>query len=272
MGTATNWIKAILFGYREIQANGVPLIARDVLNIVGLTVLDDPVNKRTNVTFAGAYIPTDAPVADTVMARNNSGGTSVTALSVYDTVPPTGVQTAYINGPAGTMYADNGFSFATATVTRAQPYNPVFNVALYEPDSYGRIITTMNTASPAYFDLDIPDGATLTSVEVWILPATPHGGLPTTLPAVNLTKINIEDTTTALLAGELDQSADVAAYETPHAITMNAGSTAALSPTVIDNTAYYYRVGFTSEAGLNALLGCAVLGIKATYTTTTYRK
>lgn len=267
-----NWIKSILFGYREMQTNGVPVTERPTVNFVGLTVLDDPVNKRTNVTFAGAYIPTDSPIADTVMSRNGTGGTSVTALSVYDNVPPFGVQTAYINGATGAMYADNGFTFDTVTIERAQPYKPVYADSLWTFDTYGRIITSTNGLSSAHFDLDIPDGATLTAVEVWILTSAPHVGLPVTRPAVVLNQIAIETGSASLLSGETDQSVDVTAYELPHAITLDANSTAALVPTVIDNTAFYYRVKVTTEAGVNALAGCTILGIVATYTTTTYRK
>jgi hypothetical protein len=266
-----NWLTSILYGYREIQANGVPVIARSTMNFVGLTVLDDPVNKRTNITFAGAYIPTDAPIADTVMARNGTGGTSLTALSIYDDVPPGGTQTAYINGAAGTMYADNGFTFDTVTVERAQPYKPIYADTLWLFDSSGRLTTTTNGASTAHFDLDIPDGATLISVEVWIDPANAHAGLPT-MPAVVFNQIEIEDSNTSLLAGETDQSPDTSTFDVPHAIVLDNNSTGALTPTIIDNTKYYYRVKLTTESGANALSGCKVLGVIATYTTTTYRK
>jgi hypothetical protein len=268
----TNWIRSILYGYREIWSNGVPVIARDVINIIGLTVLDDPIKKVTNVTFAGALLPTEAPIANTVMSRNGTGGTSVTALSVYDTVPPLGVQTAHINGATGKMYADNGFNFATETITRAQPYNAIYADTLYTFDGQGRLVTTTNGATYLTFDLDIPDGATLTSVEVWIRPSSPHAGLPATMPVVVFNQIYIESAATTLLAGELDQSASVVDYEAAHAILLNAGSTGPLAPTIIDNTAYFYRVKFTSEASTNALSGCIILGVKATYTTTTYRK
>lgn len=267
----TNWLQSILFGYRIILANGVPVISRSEVNIVGLTVLDDPVNKRTNVTFAGANIPTDAPVANTIVSRNNAGGSSFTSISIYDDVPPLGVQTAYINGATGEMYADNGFSFQTETITRAQPYKPVYGSS-WNVDSNGRITTTVNTAITAHFDLDIPDGAILTAVEIWIDPANAHAGLPQNKPAVVFNQIEIEDNNTSLLAGETDQSPDASSFDDPHAITLNASSTGALVPTVIDNTKYYYRVKFTSESGTNALLGCSILGIKATYETTEYRK
>lgn len=270
--TGTNWIKAILFGYRDVLANGVPVISRNTLNFVGLTVLDDPVNKRTNITFAGAYIPTDAPVADTVVSRNGTGGTSVTFLSVYDTVPPMGVQTAYINGATGAIYADNGFTFDTVAIDRAQPYKPVYSDSLWTFDTYGQIITTTNGLSSAHFDLDIPDGATLTSVEVWVLTSAPHAGLPATPPTAVLNKIAVETGSASLLSGETDQSADVTAYELPHSITLNASSTTPLSPSVIDNAAFYYRVKVTTESGANALAGCTVLSVVATYTTTSYRK
>jgi hypothetical protein len=273
MATApTNWIQAILFGYRTILTNGVPVISRSEINIVGLTVLDDPVNKRTNITFAGANIPTDAPVANTIVSRNGAGGSSFTSISVYDNVPPLGVQTAYINGATGMMYADNGFSFQSEIIERAQPYKPIYSTALWTIDTFGRIITSSNTAAPAHFDLDIPDGATLTAVEVWVLTAAPHVGLPASMPAVIFNQIAIETGGTSALAGETDQSADVTAFELPHRITLDANSTAPLTPTVINNADYYYRVKVTTESSSNALAGCTILGIKATYTTTEYRK
>lgn len=271
MGAATNWLRNILYGYREVQWDGVAVIQRDVINFTNVQVLDDAVNKRTNVSFSGPAVPSVEAVPNTVVARSGTGATSLTALSIVDDIPPGGVQTIYLNGASGVGYADNGWLFGSSTYTFSQPYDPLYTDALWSLDSVGRIFTATNGASGATFTLDIPDGTTLQSVDVYFQATFGHVGLPAVLPAILLLQSSVLDGTTTLLAGENDASADVTAFENPHAITVNSLSVGSL-PVVIDRANNIYRIKFTSESGANALAGCVILGVLASYTTNTYRK
>lgn len=99
-------------------------------------------------------------------------------------------------------------------------------------------------------------GDTITSItiSVFVEPGFPHGALPT-MPTYQLYKwVPGATTPTAIGANTPDPSADVAAYELPHDITISG-----LSEVVSSSARYFLR--YTTESGANAQPGYTVTNV-----------
>lgn len=115
----------------------------------------------------------------------------------------------------------------------------------------------------AQFYLDLPQGATLNSWTVTLLPNSGHGGLPAILPNGFVNKLSaFAPGIAATLASATDSSASVGAYETLHNIT---GTFPAA--TTVDNNNFYYVFCFEGESGANSITDLAFI-VRINYTVT----
>src|SRR5580693_7800670 len=88
-----SWLDGFLDAYRLVQVGGVPLAQEQILNFVNGTGVDDPTNRRTNITLAAA---------------SGIGGGA-----------PSSTQSGAITLPAGTACIEVDLSSVDATVNLA---------------------------------------------------------------------------------------------------------------------------------------------------------
>jgi len=124
--------------------------------------------------------------------------------------------------------------------------------------------TTDALYASGYFAINLPDGAVLNSISVYIEGAAGHAGAPTTMPTVQLISKApaAGGNGVAVTSAVTGTYGSPAAYEAPHAITL---STIAYTVT---RAATRLCLLVTSELGANAIAGFKVHGCIVTYTTT----
>jgi hypothetical protein len=138
------------------------------------------------------------------------------------------------------------------TVSVQQPW-------VVDPDSGGANeshfgVATVDKGKRAKVALDLPHGAVLTQIRVYVFPASPHGALPGTMPTLSLVKWSVTGGSGTVITTGTDGSGSVVAYEALHELVFS------LSPTVtVDRSAYVYYLEFNQEDDPNALDGGAVL-------------
>jgi hypothetical protein len=152
-------------------------------------------------------------------------------------------------------------------ISRVVDHSPIYADADWTRSTDdGVLLAIDNGVRKIGIPLHLPDGATLTGVHVYIDPAGSHAGLPSTKPAIQVTRIKVTDNTkTTLGSVTTDGSATVGAYEAPHAISVTGLSS------VVDRTIYRYVVELANETGTNALANLAYLGTVVDYTLTTQK-
>jgi hypothetical protein len=107
--------------------------------------------------------------------------------------------------------------------------------------------------------LGLQHGTTLASVAVTIHPDA-HGALPGTMPFVQVKKTSIvTGATTQIGATTVDSSANTAAYDVQHAITVSGLAE------VIDRTLFAYAVFFVAETGANSDNNTVFVGVQSTF-------
>jgi hypothetical protein len=103
-------------------------------------------------------------------------------------------------------------------------------------------------SNKVFYQFGMPNGSTLTSVRVRVIPQVlGRPGLPATMPTFKVYKADFNGTTT-LLATQIDPSASVAAYETPHTVTMT------IPDEVVDNSSFTYWLDLENESGVNSAI------------------
>lgn len=118
------------------------------------------------------------------------------------------------------------------------------------------------TTYQLYLNLDnLPYLGTITAITAYVDPKNGHGGLPGTMPRLKLSSRTHGSVGDTDVAQQTDTSANVAAYEALHTITLSG-----LSAT-IDGTKMYY-VEVQSEGGANALDFFQLMGLTVTCTVT----
>ena len=109
--------------------------------------------------------------------------------------------------------------------------------------------------------IDLPNGATLTSITLTVDPAL-HVSLPANMPTLIAYKITISTgASSSLFALVTDSSANAAAYSAVHTIAKTGLSE------VIDNATYEYHVQYEHESGADSAAG-VVCGCKYAATVT----
>lgn len=104
-------------------------------------------------------------------------------------------------------------------------------------------LTTVEQDKSARHDLDLPHGAVLTQIKIYVAPAT-HANLPGTMPTFGLWSESINGTGSTNITTLTDSSGTVGAYNAIHELSGTLGP----SVTVDRNAKVYYLV-FTGESG-----------------------
>lgn len=109
--------------------------------------------------------------------------------------------------------------------------------------------------------LAIPNGVTVTAVSVLIDPAGGHGALPAVMPSLAFRRRAIATGGATVIGTATDASANVAAYEPAHALTLSGLSE------VIDTSIRDYHLFLTAESGANSAVGTVWYGgVSVTWT------
>lgn len=132
---------------------------------------------------------------------------------------------------------------------------------------YGRA-TFQTTGGTAYAYLDIPHEVSLTSIEVYIDPASGHGGVaPSNMPAVTWTALDITtNTAIAGTGGTVTDATSIGSYEANHAITVS-GAGVNL-PYTMDRTKVRAAIAVTNESTGSAQAGLKIAGVRASWART----
>lgn len=118
------------------------------------------------------------------------------------------------------------------------------------------------SAGVIFFDLTtvIPKNCKITSIGALVKGAAGHGALPITMPQIKLYEKNsLTQGNATVLGTKVDDSANVGAYETVHAIVLSG-----LTEVVANNSGSRYYLTFEGEDGTNELIGLRLLGLYAT--------
>ncbi len=115
-----------------------------------------------------------------------------------------------------------------------------------------------------YIPIDhVPNGVTITQIDVSFEGAAGHGALPASMPKIRL--VSITGTTGAFTNESTqadDASASTGAFESAHLLTKSGLSV------VVDKTSKRYMIQVASESGANALVGARVWAARVTFNTT----
>lgn len=144
--------------------------------------------------------------------------------------------------------------------TRAMPTTPEAAPADWAVSNM--VWTNLIVGRVIAIPLDLPHGATLTGLSVW-LGVTGHANLPANMPSIQVKKKTAGGTVTNIGASTVDPSALVATYNAVHAIAISGLSE------VIDLSTYRYTVELTAESGTNSSAGTAT-GMTLLPTTATF--
>lgn len=224
-----------------------------------------PVGNFTATTVFGAFGELAAATAGNDGTRRlgaevKGGFATTTARGQLDELDANWGKLARPNTWSGAQTVDN-ITASGATHYKLASRSIVMVQASYLVDG----ITGAATPSPAnlapsgikYQSLVVPDGVTLTSVDVWIDPPT-TGVLPASKPSVILKKRSVITGALANFGAASDMTAPASLYESHHSF-----SVVGLAE-VIDRTKYVYYVLVTGEG--TSTIG--FFGCVCTYTTT----
>lgn len=109
----------------------------------------------------------------------------------------------------------------------------------------GAAMQTVAQSSTVEAPLVLLHGIKIRTIKVRVRPQVIHGALPGNMPILKLYKIGLTGTLITTWT-QVDTSASVAVYETPHDVTLDLGA-----DEEIDKTAYYYLAQFVGEGGAN---------------------
>lgn len=186
-------------------------------------------------------------------------GTIATLSSTSGTVTTLGSTTGNITTVNSTTVNAANFLFSSSvSETRVLGFTPIADGGW---SFTGNIWLNTNPAFNWYARIQLPHGVTLNSLSVRIDPAGGHVGLPAIMPQLTF-KARSAATFAAAISDivAVDTSANVAAYQANHLITMSSINH------VVDASANQYIIVFDSEGGANSLSGLEMLGITATWT------
>lgn len=159
---------------------------------------------------------------------------------------------------------DTSIGTVGTPVTRCIQRPPFALSTAWSNDAAGTCTALTTTASILMMPvtaIDVPQGATVTSIIASITGATGHsafpGGAPATMPKVSYKRVAIVGGTTSPVA-QADTSATAGAFEALHTITFSGGFTT-------DYTQFLYFLTLASEGSTNAIAGDVLLGFQVIY-------
>lgn len=110
----------------------------------------------------------------------------------------------------------------------------------------GAGLTNISAGAGAGIIDDLPHGAIVSTIKVWLVPAV-HASLPATMPRLSLLAWNIPGGTLAINQSQSDTSPNVGVYNVAHDLTLTLSK-----PIVIDRTAFTYSILMEGEASTNS--------------------
>ncbi|WP_437591483.1 hypothetical protein [Sorangium sp. So ce1000] len=147
-----------------------------------------------------------------------------------------------------TMTGTSRIKLGSRSVTRRTRSAP-FGATNFSVDADSFVTQTSTSASAVSWELDVPHGATLTSVTIRVQPNT-HGSLPATMPQIRVLRTSSNEITGQIVGSvTADSSGSVGAYNAAHSITISGLSE------VIDRSQYNYYVKLEGEASTNSMTG-----------------
>lgn len=265
-------ITPITFGGAGLDVTG-PLTASDVsaITLGAAGALTVPVGSQiivlgTQVINAGGIVQWQSGSFLTV----NAGATATLAGTTTASGTFNASGTASFSGtPQLTGATVFGISPARA-YTRTCKVVAYFDDAKWQSDSlnafsYPLIVLEASFITPGSvpdmlgYTLDVPDGATITSVTACVQGNTPNH-LPTDRPTVYLYRCNLNTGVETLIGSQVDLSATGADYVTLHSITISGLSE------VVDGTTSTYVVRVEGEGSTGGVLGLKVCAPTYTFT------
>lgn len=167
-----------------------------------------------------------------------------------------------------TASGTNRYKLASRSITRivrAQVITAPQAAARFEPQINGSWKQLNTNGTFLAQQLDLPDGAVLTQVTVYLDPENGHAALPARLPRFTISHTDITTgTNTSVQAEQIDASANAGAFDAYHSIV---GAT--ISHTIA-NAARRYFIGFEGESGVSARANLVYMGAITTYTVTSH--
>jgi hypothetical protein len=173
--------------------------------------------------------------------------------------------TRVVNNPFSTTYTTKIIDkneFVPIEATDIDVYIPHFttNGTLGNPTQKE---TDAGQVPAIFYELDLPHNAVLNEVHVMVDPPGSHAGMPSNKPSIRLHTINVTNNGGSFVPG-LDATANLAAYEVPHEISITGQSI------TIDRTVNRYVLKVFGETGTNALPGMNIYGAWTVCTITEY--
>lgn len=253
-----NHIDVVLYGYRTVLDNGVEVAQRGTLNIVGATIADNSGADRTDITIDAASLGADVTAnADTLVLRGAGGEVNGAGTSTFEDITAQSLDVASVSA---TSYVEAAEHKLTADVTETRPVlgGASSPSAGWTPLT-GRKWTNATVGGVVEYDLDAPNGCNIDTVTARIDPAGAHVGMPATPAKLLVYEIGPTGTIVNTWSQD-DTSADLAAYEPAHDITLDVD-------TVVDTSdGTRFVVVVQAEASTNALTGTVLEGLRYTRT------
>lgn len=164
-----------------------------------------------------------------------------------------------------TMTSTNRVKLASRSITRTitESFLPATSNWVYN-DSVGSPSTTNTSSAYGWFNINVPEGAVIQTINVWIQPAKGHLAAPAGMPHIQLLRKfpSAGGSGMTLTAAANDVWAGATSYELPHAITLSG-----IGYTVTRMSARIC-VLVATEVGAGTILGTIIHGCDVTYTTT----
>lgn len=155
-------------------------------------------------------------------------------------------------------------SFDPSVVQRVsfRPFG--YSATHWDYTSLGRLRQQSTTGGVyCHFELELPHGAALTGVSIYIDPAGSHAGVPSSKPKLSVYKEIITSAAqTQLGSTATDGSLSVGAYEPVH------GFSVAFAAETVNRETTRYFARFEGESGTNALTGLDIIGLLTTVAVT----
>lgn len=238
------------------------------LGVTGTSTLG-VLNTSGLATLNSLAVTNGAAVTGSVTVGTTLGVTGTSTLGVVNT---SGLAT--LNSAAVTNNATIGGTLGVTTSVTSPSY--LFTSAM---TGISRIVTNPPQADPANWksatagfwtnlslgtkivcNFDPPQGCTITGIRVQYQGAAAHANLPGTMPLVDLRYYDTASNIDLSQATQSDTSANTAAYQLIHAITLTGLSV------VVDKRTTRFHVDITAESGANALVGASLVSVQYTYT------
>ncbi len=241
------------FLYTRVVGGSGVIITEDI-NASGNVDIAGSAHVGGNLTVDGlvtaANVNTDTLQADVLVdAQNISSDTNVTAGTGF--FVPERTVTVWIDAPAD---AEDGWICEREALA---------------PNEFHWVTTTTNIRDlRVALNAHIPRNANITQVKARFKGAPGHAALPSIMPELTLYRKRTDPAgaASASIGNEFDSSADAAAFEAEHDITLTVGSGGHTADT---STAVYYAiVSSESDGGSNAIAGAKLAAIGITYTYT----